>query len=283
MLLSQMYLADEPLRRWIKAYWLVEGDGRSDTYHRYDLIPDGCATLMLILDGSLRLPWYQESRIGYGVYIVPPNAEPFDNLISDDIYHIDIQLNPGVFFYLFNIPPEELGNRIYPAEELSLRIDPDTIEKLISRRNDIPTLIRTLDAWMLGLFCGRGFESDRLLFGVNDLYLDGNLDRFFLNQSLSIRQLERNVRTATGLTPKTISRIGRFYGILEQMKAHPERQKIAYTELETRFADQSHFIREFKSFTGVPPNRFLARSENYLQYCGLCSYHLRFESRTKSA
>lgn len=272
MLHSKMYLSGGRLRQWIKAYWIVEGHGNGTT-EQYRLMPDGCATLVLMLNGSLRLPWYQNGTMEYDAYVVPPNTEPHHNLISDDVFHIDIQLNPGVFYRLFNISPGALGNKIHSLRELSIPFDPSVLEQLLALRHNPSMLIARLDRMMETWFDRRRFKTDALLLGLSKLYRDGDIDRFFTGQGLSIRQLQRNVKTLTGISPKTISRIGRFYAILETIKHVPGDTKFSYNALEENFSDQSHFIREFKSFTGMSPNVFIADTTPYLQYEGLCCYH----------
>lgn len=272
MFVSKMYLPEEHLQKWIKAFWIVEGTGNG-AMHQYRLIPDGCATLVFILGGSLSLPFYQNKEMTYGAYIIPPNTQPHENMISDDIFHIDIQLNPGVFYKLFKIPVCLLENRVYDFSELSIPFNPSVLEELALCRYDRKILLARLNMFVFNLFSPIDFKTDILLTGVAQLYKDGDIDRFFAQQSLSIRQLQRNVKTLTGIGPKSISRISRFYNALEEIKNKPADVKFSYHNIEDNFSDQSHFIREFKSFAGFAPIQFIHHSEEFLQYTGLCRYH----------
>lgn len=272
MFTSKMYLPESRLQKWIKAFWVVEGGGIG-SIHRYHLIPDGCATLVLILNGTIELPFYRNGLMKYGAYVIPPNTQPHDNLISDNIFHIDIQLNPGVFHKLFGIPVSLLENRIYNLNELSIPFDNALLEQLIVNRGNIPISLVYLNNAIHKMFSKKDFYVDPLLMGVTQLYKDGDIDKFFLHQKLSIRQLQRNVKNMTGIGPKTISRISRFYSILEDMKNKQNNCVFSYYDVEADFSDQSHFIREFKSFAGLPPIQFMGHSEEFLQYTGLCQYH----------
>jgi len=40
---------------------------------------------------------------------------------------------------------------------------------------------------------------------------------------------------------------------------------------ENNFSDQSHFIREFKSFTKTSPKQFVKEMRSFPQYMGLCN------------
>jgi len=58
----------------------------------------------------------------------------------------------------------------------------------------------------------------------------------------------------TGLTPKLYSQINRFQNSLQLVReGNSSLTSIAY---ECGYADQSHFIREFKSFTGLTPSGY---------------------------
>jgi len=64
-----------------------------------------------------------------------------------------------------------------------------------------------------------------------------------------------------GQTPKSFQRIFRFNEILQQVqdKQHIKWSQIAYN---CGFADQSHFIKEFKEFSGFNPQEFINNDFN---------------------
>lgn len=71
------------------------------------------------------------------------------------------------------------------------------------------------------------------------------------------RQLQRAFQDNIGISPKTYGRIVRFKGAYDYVQRHPH---ATWTEISYHFgyADQSHFIRDFKEFTGENPRSFLA-------------------------
>jgi AraC-like DNA-binding protein len=72
--------------------------------------------------------------------------------------------------------------------------------------------------------------------------------------SLSERQFERKFKTWTGFTPKYFSRIVRFHAT---MKHYGNRER-SLTEIAYAcgYYDQSHFIHEFKQFSGHHPKAY---------------------------
>ena len=74
---------------------------------------------------------------------------------------------------------------------------------------------------------------------------------------LSIRQLERKFERDIGLSPKSFARVTRFQNIvrLVHRSSRLDWNSIAF---EAGYSDQSHLIRDFKSFSGLTPSQFTA-------------------------
>jgi len=71
---------------------------------------------------------------------------------------------------------------------------------------------------------------------------------------ISPRYLQKLFLQHIGITPKLYSQIHRFQRSLRHMRSREDSlTSIAY---DCGYADQSHFIREFKSFAGITPSAF---------------------------
>lgn len=75
---------------------------------------------------------------------------------------------------------------------------------------------------------------------------------------LSERQLRRLSHLYLGLSPKAFSSVLRFQSLLQGMREEKSRWGDFYY-------DQSHFIREFKHFSGLTPQEFMRMSVLYNQ------------------
>src|SRR4029453_4372716 len=75
--------------------------------------------------------------------------------------------------------------------------------------------------------------------------------------NLSARQLERQFDETTGVSPKTLAGTIRFEAIRSRLMFEPEANltDLAY---EFGYADQAHFIHDFKAFTNKTPSEFAA-------------------------
>ncbi|TXJ23716.1 MAG: AraC family transcriptional regulator [Chitinophagaceae bacterium] len=71
---------------------------------------------------------------------------------------------------------------------------------------------------------------------------------------LSTRQFERNFKEFAGFSPKLYSRIIRFQSAIEQYgQTGKSLTEIAY---DCGYYDQSHFIHDFKEFSGLHPRHY---------------------------
>ncbi len=74
---------------------------------------------------------------------------------------------------------------------------------------------------------------------------------------MSVRTLERMFLSEVGLPPRDLRAILRFQAALARL-AHAQRVGFALFAVECGYADQAHFARDFRRFTGATPAAFAA-------------------------
>lgn len=92
----------------------------------------------------------------------------------------------------------------------------------------------------------------------------GGISVKYLLQTLSIseRQFEKRFRQTVGLSPQFYLRVKRFNAALRLMKT---RQFAKLTDLAhaLNYYDQSHFIRDFKAFSGITPKNLFQKVDAF--------------------
>jgi AraC-like DNA-binding protein len=83
-----------------------------------------------------------------------------------------------------------------------------------------------------------------------------SVDELASSTGLGPRQLERRFRERVGLGPKRFLKILRFQSVFR--RGSSQARDWAEVALDCGYYDQSHFIRDFKSFTGASPDAFFA-------------------------
>ena len=259
-----MYLPDVKLREWVKVIWFLEQDGKERMDEKI-IMPDGCVCLTFILSNHTENSFCYGSTLEYGIYISPPSMNKYETALNDELYAVDVTLYPGVFFNLFGIPISAMEHRMYNIKELSLKFDESILDKLARYKGNVELSLNCVNDFLYRLFYQR-FHADSLLLGTSALVKNGDLNDFYLQQSLSTRQIQRKIKESTGLNPNTIQRINRFYNALKDIKQNEFNPKFSQIAINNQFTDQSHFIKEFKYFSGKTPKEFLLSSQDYLQY-----------------
>lgn len=73
--------------------------------------------------------------------------------------------------------------------------------------------------------------------------------------NLSARQLQRQFQDVVGVSAKTLARSIRFEEVRKQLMLDPD-QSLTSLAYEYGYADQAHFIRDFKEFADRTPSEF---------------------------
>ena len=109
----------------------------------------------------------------------------------------------------------------------------------------------------------------------NNKRIDAAIQRIYITPQISVnelssiaclskKQFERLFHSFVGINPKEYTRIVRFQKALAQMQHQAGKElnqvQIAYA---SGYADQSHFIRDFKKFCGYTPMSLLKVSNPY--------------------
>jgi len=81
----------------------------------------------------------------------------------------------------------------------------------------------------------------------------------YLYVGMTRRHMERQFRQVVGMTPKRLARIARFQRAVRFLEGDGDagRQGGAVTAAACGYADQAHFIRDFRDLAGCPPTQHL--------------------------
>ena len=134
-----------------------------------------------------------------------------------------------------------------------------TLEATFQRQSEDAALT-LLDQFVSDLHQRQQFDVTTVRTALDALYATNgqfNLHELANHCYLSPSQLERQFKYYIGVTPKTFARAVRLDAILVALLDTPARQM---THLAQRFgfADQAHFIHDFRSLMGCTPSEFLA-------------------------
>ncbi len=172
--------------------------------------------------------------------------------IPGDLRTFSARLQPAAATQLFGIDPITLVDS-FRAIEL-----PGGLLEQLRATPDFAGMVEPVDAWLSGLAKGKR-GSDAVTRAANHLrHARGiiSVQELADEAGLSLRQFQRRFQALTGLNPKLYARICRIGQAVHRKELEPQ---ASWTELalECGYADQSHFIRDFKALTGHLPRDFL--------------------------
>jgi AraC-like DNA-binding protein len=242
------FLPDTSLQPFIYCYWQLKTTQQLSEPFIYRVVADGC------IDIYFELNHPQES------YVMGFCKKYTEFPLDKNFNYVGVRFLPTMFPQFFKVNAIELSNRY---EYLNAVVPP--LAAFIRNNfyeNQLQEEIKNLfDLYFLDLMANTSFNNDNRLYHAIDIILknSGVVDvEKELDTGISARQLRRLFEFYIGDTPKTFSKVVRFQNIL---KAKPSVQSLRENKLffDVGYYDQSHFIKEFKSFYGVTPSKAFGR------------------------
>lgn len=251
----KVYRPREELKPYVRYYYVLE----SDVPMRTLTFPIGCPQMIFHRKCPLYIPELESSQAVFtisGQVNFAAHVEcihPTEMIVA--VFHphtISLFIDtPPCAFYDQEISGFDIENK--PLNELAY--------KIIEMKMATDAVI-VLENWLM----------TKIRHSINIARMQASVTATFRNPSLSINQLaeisclgkkqfERVFREHIGLNPKEFARIVRFQRALRMMQLGSQNYTdIAYVN---GYSDQSHFIREFKQFSGLTPKALVEYQTPY--------------------
>jgi AraC-like DNA-binding protein len=155
--------------------------------------------------------------------------------------------------------PDKLNlfkNKIVRLDEVYKRKDLAGIDDP-GNESSIEKAINTIEKFLLKVYRNRPDSPvERALSGITSSNGFINITQLAQHSCLSPSQLRKRFNEEVGMSPKEYSKIVRVNCISQILAAEPT---LHLTELTYRlgYFDQAHFIKDFKSVTGISPKKYL--------------------------
>ncbi len=262
---------EDRLKPFVKCFYIFQSE--VDTTFEDIVFPSGFTEIIFNLGAG---SWASESA---GNYKTTPPIEFWGQVTKPmKIRSTGAHLMLGVRFFPHSAGyflKEDIGQFSDIVWDLSTVLGNSVTvlhEKLIAT-NDLIGRIRLIECYLLNSLStdkkanAKIEKIGSLLHSINRNYTENNVSMVASQHGVSPRYLHKLVYQYTGLSPKSLTRINRFQLSLKLISQKEESlTSIAY---ECGYFDQSHFIRDFKSFTGVTPSDYQVTkfpvNEIYLQ------------------
>lgn len=241
------------LKKLIKFFWHLETDKPVEVKHT--LIPTDSIDVIINLDCPL---YYAVD--GKITEAGPCHFNGMREVASTIIQKGQLRLfgisfEPYGLYPFIKTPIDQFTNRIVTMGSICPSLAAE-LEHAVSDHQPSDLTISSLEAALarhLGLSRRIADSVDLLQSFLNS---DASINGFCEQACIDIKRLERLCLRYTGFSPKKLKRVLKVETASNQIIKMRSNDSLTTLAYDNEYYDQSHLIREFRSFLGVPPDQF---------------------------
>ncbi|TKC06663.1 helix-turn-helix domain-containing protein [Pedobacter polaris] len=241
------------LKKFVRYYWSCDLlDHQSEKIIYFDNYADRYPRLVFQVDDGYGLK-NSEDKYVPKAYVCGIETSPSSMSIQAAFSHFGVSFNSFALTEIFKTADELMVNKIIDLHDLGYA---DLIRKLSDAKSHVQR-IEIMCRFIEEQLSHKLFVNTNLIQIVLENELAEQTDLFKLQKKYKIteRTLERLFKSAMGISPKTFQRLVRFEKTLSLLK-DPSYSNSATVGHILNYTDQSHFIKDFKTFTNITPVQF---------------------------
>lgn len=248
------------LASFVRHYWYFE-IGEDELPFSQLSFPYGAFELICYLQNPNAMRWIgsENDFIEPAIFYAGQLTRPFVMTFNKKCVCIGASLQPWAGNLLYGIPSGEFTNELVPLDELET--DNGFYERLKSCP-DKEALFNCLETYLLNRLLKQ--QRDDLIVNIAAHIINnpmrGALTPYVAGLGLSRRRIEQRFIKATGLSMGMFMRKVRFQKAVHLLKQPYPGLSLNAIGLQVGYYDQSHFIDDFKAFSGMCPGDFIAEN-----------------------
>lgn len=261
-MIYQQVEPSEELSHIIKSFWMIDSED-DNTIHQQKIFPDGYPEMIFHYGDVYRVNisgnWETQSTELIAGQI--RNHFFLENTGVSKMFAIKFQ--PWALKELFSLEMSSITDKVIVVPD-SIKVKTSIIKNIAINNCEFSEKVTQIETWFL--------SQKELDFHSNHKavqYIQEKNGLIKLNEltelcKITERTLERYFKSYIGLSPKFYSRIIRFSSIFELIQEkNIDWQDIVY---RAGYYDQSHFIKNFKEFTGEDPTSYGFSEQNMANF-----------------
>lgn len=250
-----------PEKELIRLIWKVD---RTDCQSEREMIlPKGTAEIIFCMTPGTHFHKgnEQSAQAMYACSINGLNTSPFHLVKGRNQTFIGVQLNVFALRYLFGPPTTEFTDLVVNGFDVCPTLN--ILHERLLHATSFSEEVNLILEWFRGVSSNHEASIDRMR--LFDLHNALNAEELSISTvcsryNLSKRHLRRLSNDHLGLNMTDFILYSRYIHSL--VATHSSSDPLTTVALRSGFYDQSHFIRTFKSFTGISPGDYRRRQSN---------------------
>jgi AraC-like DNA-binding protein len=251
------------LSPYIKRYWAIENvlDKGETCVQR--IIPTGLTELQLYLSKRPKVLTGNKS-LSDNVALYGHQNDFYDMEMPESLSIFSIVFQPQGLMQFFKFPLHEICNQNVPLQYLNGQAGRD-LEEEMNETTTFQQRVSIVECYLLNLLEANfaGFEFRRINHIIETIKRtcgNVNISQLASEACLCRKQFERIFAKHVGISPKQYLKIIRFQFAIFQKQKNSD---LNMTELsyESGYFDQSHFINDFKSLSGLTPRQYFVEND----------------------
>ena len=218
-------------------------------------MPTDCIDIVLNLKSDIVYETDSGKIVAPPFHINGLRSKPSFIRQNGDAFIFGISFHSYGLFPFVRKPLKCLQDEVVDLREMSLELE-QKFTSAVSGANSEEIIKSIEHALISELVADPNFLREVPL--IND-YLtiadDVTVKYFCEQQAINIKTFERKVLFYTGFTPKLLRNIKRFQMASNQL-SHQRITNLVEIAYNNNFTDQTHFIKDFRRFSGVAPRAF---------------------------
>jgi AraC-like DNA-binding protein len=266
-MLYQTFKPPPLLAPYVRFFWALEADVTPGEEFVHRSTADGCVEIVFHYRAAFD-EFNAEGKIEFSpLSNVQAQSTGFRRFVTRDSFGIfGCYLYPFAIPRLFSLPASDLTN-ISPDLESVLGADGRRLEQHVIAAANNEGRVEIVSRFLKAKLNATTRELPiihRAIHSVLDAKGSVNIVQMAREHSLSTRQFERKFKEFAGLNPKLYSRVIRFQAATQhKLNGIRDLTEIAYA---CGYYDQSHFINDFRQFSGYTPKEYFWNEAEGTQY-----------------
>ncbi|MCO7225350.1 helix-turn-helix domain-containing protein [Pleionea sp. CnH1-48] len=232
---------EAPFSYFIEQYWHVSWNLSSP--HTQQNLPHPCVNLAFEPEGTR---------------VLGPVSQKFSYQMEGSNWILGVKFHPGAFYSCFKIVASEMTDQSFSIEEIWGE-QGRLLESRVRATDNVKNMIDIVEDFFSSTIPSEPDEQvgkikniidtiakDRDILKVEDLLVPFDMNK---------RKLQRLFERYVGVSPKWVIRKYRLHEVLERLENQDE--DVYQMIYDLGYSDQSHFIKDFKTFVGISPGQYM--------------------------